>query len=102
MVCIVRYYLLLWAWCGPWRGEEGCSTQWLLVVASVFCAFMANTARVFLIVLAAAKWNMDLSASWQHEVLACGLVGLGFLLLLSADELLLAMLAPIVHPEPEE
>ena len=56
---------------------------------------MVNTARVLLVVLAAARWGMDLSAGWQHEVLGYSLAGLGLLLLLSADQLLVGLLAPV-------
>jgi exosortase len=75
----------------------------LLAAASVFCAATVNTARVLLIVLAAAKWDMDLSSGWQHEVLGYSLVVAGLLLLLSADQFLQGVLAPIVafwRPEP--
>ncbi len=67
-----------------------------LVAASVFCAATANTARVLLIVLAAARWGVDLSVGWQHEVLGYSLVAVGLLFLLSADRLLLGLLAPIL------
>ncbi len=77
-----------------WR--RGPLHSMLLVATSVFCAAIVNTARVTLIVLAAARWDVDLSTGWQHEVLGYSLVGVGLLLLLSADQFLCGLLAPVL------
>ena len=68
----------------------------LLIAASVFWSVVANTARVTLIVLVAVQWDIDLSDGWQHEVLGHTLALTGILLLLSTDQLLASLFAPVL------
>jgi hypothetical protein len=61
----------------------------------VFWSLVANVLRVTLIVIAAGEFGVDLSEGWLHEVLGHVLLILGFLLLLSTDQLLAGLLAPM-------
>jgi exosortase/archaeosortase family protein len=74
----------------------------LLVSASLFLVATLNTTRVFLIVLAAAKWGVDLSGGWQHVVLGYLSVAIGLLLLFSTDQLLRGLLAPVLDRHAAE
>ena len=68
----------------------------LLIAASVFWSVVVNTVRVTLIVLAAVRWDIDLSGGWQHQVLGHALALAGLLLLLSTDQLTAGLLASVL------
>lgn len=68
----------------------------LLIAASVFWSVVVNTTRVTLIVLAAVRWDIDLSDGWQHEVLGHALALIGVFLLLGTDQLLSGLLASVL------
>jgi exosortase len=66
-----------------------------LLAAAVFWSVAMNVLRVTLIVLGAARFGVDLSGGWMHELLGHVLLIAGFLLLLSTDQLLAGLLAPM-------
>lgn len=68
----------------------------IILIASAFVwATLVNMVRVTTVAIAAATSDFDLSTGWQHEVLGFGLVGLGLLLVVSTDQFLGMLLAPI-------
>jgi len=67
----------------------------LLAAAGSFWSLAANVTRVTIVVAAAAIYDIDLSSGWIHETIGYGLMLGGFLMLMSADQLLLGVLAPI-------
>jgi exosortase len=68
----------------------------LLIGIAFFWATLVNIVRVATVAIAAASWDMDLSEGWRHEVLGLGLVGIGLLLVMSTDQFMAMLLAPIV------
>jgi exosortase len=76
----------------------------LLLITTLFWSGLVNTLRVTIVVLAGAQWGMDISSGWIHGLLGYLLVAVGFLLLLSTDQLLASVLAPVLDlhgPESE-
>lgn len=68
----------------------------LLAAAAVGWSLAVNIARVTVIVVAAAWWDVDWSGGWQHQVLGYALTLLGLGLLLSTDALLSGLLGPVL------
>lgn len=56
-----------------------------LVVQMVFWVVMANAIRVFVVVYAQSRYDLDLSTGWRHDALGMATFGLGVLLAASSD-----------------
>ncbi len=64
----------------------------LLIAAAVFWSIAMNVVRVGTVVAVAQRMGIDLSTGVVHEVLGHVLLVVGFLLLLSTDQLLISLL----------
>jgi exosortase len=67
----------------------------LLIASAFIWATLVNIVRVTTVAISAATSDLDLATGWQHEVLGFGLVGIGMLLVVSTDQFLGMLLAPI-------
>jgi exosortase len=97
----VHSQLVLFAMAAIWLVVEqrGWLHAVLLLSAAVFWSIVMNTVRVTAVVYAAARYEIDLSVGWQHEVLGYGLVLAGFCLIVCTDRLLLGVAAPVLDYE---
>ena len=60
----------------------------LLVASTVFWAGLFNIVRITTVVYALARWDIDLSSGWQHELLGVVVFILAMLMLFSTDRFL--------------
>jgi exosortase len=67
----------------------------LVVVAGIFWVLVANVARVVVVAVASARWGVDLTEGWRHDVLGFGLFAAALGLIWSTNRLLLFLTAPI-------
>ncbi|MCA9198627.1 MAG: exosortase U [Planctomycetales bacterium] len=67
----------------------------LLIGAGVCSAVALNVARIVAIAVAEARWSWDLSEGTPHEVLGLVLFTITFIAMLSTDQFLCFVLAPI-------
>lgn len=67
----------------------------LLIASALVWATLVNITRVTIVAFAAGKYDVDLSSGWVHEVVGYFLVGIGVVLLISTDQFLGTLLAPI-------
>ncbi|MEL6109682.1 MAG: exosortase U [Planctomycetota bacterium] len=74
------------------------STVWL-VGAAAFWSLIANIARVSIIVLLSDRYGYDLTHGWIHTMLGISLMAVGFVLLLSTDQLVCGLAALWDHPD---
>ena len=67
----------------------------LLTLLGVFWAVVMNVVRIYVIAVADYAWQTDLTAGTPHEILSLAVFLVTFLALISTDQLLLGLLAPI-------
>lgn len=67
-----------------------------LLAASLLVAAVAVTGQMVLVVLAAVHAGVDLAVGWPYTLLGYSALGLGGLLLVSADQLLRGLCAPVL------
>jgi exosortase len=60
----------------------------LLIVAAAGWVFLGNVARVMTVVFSQARWGVDLSVGWPHEVLGFLVLAASFSLTISTDQLI--------------
>ena len=80
-----------------WRRSIG-STIWL-VGAAAFWSLVVNVVRVTVIVMLSDQYGYDLTHGWLHTALGIVLMGIGFLLLLSTDQLVCGIATTMDHPD---
>jgi exosortase len=73
-------FLALWARRSIVRGL-------LLVATAVTWVFLSNILRIVVVVVAAARWQLDLLAGWPHEALGLGVFALALGMTASTDSL---------------
>jgi exosortase len=69
-----------------WTGRNSGSSV-ALVVASFCWVVLANVVRVVVVVVAAARWEIDLASGWPHELLGLMIFAAVLGLILSTDRL---------------
>lgn len=74
------------------------STVWLVGAAS-FWSLIVNITRVSIIVLLSDRFGYDLTHGWIHVMLGISLMAVGFVLLLSTDQLVCGLAALWDHPD---
>ena len=74
------------------------STLWL-VGAAAFWSLIANVVRVTVIVMLSDRFGYDLTHGWTHTLLGISLMAIGFVLLLSTDQLVCGLAALWDHPD---
>lgn len=77
--------------------------RWLytasLLASTVCWATAINISRVTIVAVAAAQFDLDIAAGWQHEVLSYALVVFGLLMIMFTDQFLFTLFAPVIDPE---
>lgn len=68
------------------------------ILISVLLAIAANIARVSMVVIGEAWFEVDLASGWQHEIVGYVALGMGILFMLSFDQLIVGLLHPVDPP----
>jgi len=74
----------------------------ILLASVVLWALLGNSIRLVIVALAYHLFGSDLSSGWPHELLGVVLFAFAFLTVLSTDQLLHFLLAPIGELSPVE
>ncbi|MEO1529072.1 MAG: exosortase U [Planctomycetota bacterium] len=74
------------------------SALWLVGAAAVW-SLIANVARVTIIVMLSDRYGYDLTHGWLHTLLGVSLIAVGFVLLLSTDQLVCGIATLLEHPD---
>ena len=72
----------------------------VLIGSAIVWSIVANIARVGIVAVAAAKYGVDLSSGWIHDLLGFTMMAIGLALVLSTDQLLKGLL--ILFEDPDE
>jgi exosortase len=86
---------------GIWRNRAPLHVV-LLALAGIGWATLMNVARITSIAVAQDNWGVDWSAGTPHDILGLIVFTITFLMLVSTDYFLIALLAPIVSVGDEQ
>lgn len=93
LVLVAMTAILMVVWRRPVRHSL------VLIALALGWATLVNILRVTSVVVALDWFDLDLSHGWQHEVLGLVLVFFGLLLVMSTDQLLGTLAAPVRRPK---